>query len=119
MNTPYSTKNFAAVEVSCSCCGEHGIRKGALNRLQHIRETLGRPLRINSAYRCSDHPAEAKKAKPGQHHLGVAFDIACSNGAGRMEIVKAALDVGATGIGIHSSFVHVDFRESTEVLWLY
>jgi hypothetical protein len=36
-----------------------------------------------------------------------------------MVIVKNAIELGFTGIGVASSFVHVDTREGDPVMWTY
>lgn len=115
----YSTKNFASDELACKCCGEHGVQKYALDRLQEIRDAVGRPLKITSAYRCANHPNEKHKAKPGTHNHGIAFDIAVSNGAERYEIIKQGLLHGARGIGVAKGFVHLDWRQGASVSWVY
>ena len=52
--------------------------------------------------------------------MGIAADIKVSNGKQRNEIVKHAMAMGSfNGIGIARSFVHVDMREDTPVLWTY
>jgi hypothetical protein len=42
-----------------------------------------------------------------------------SNGQQRMKIVKEALAMGFGGIGVAKSFVHVDMRTTTPVMWTY
>jgi NADH:ubiquinone oxidoreductase subunit D len=36
-----------------------------------------------------------------------------------MLLVQKALEMGFTGVGVASTFVHVDIRETTPVLWCY
>jgi hypothetical protein len=36
-----------------------------------------------------------------------------------MAVVEHAVKLGFTGIGVAKSFVHVDIRETTPVLWCY
>jgi hypothetical protein len=36
-----------------------------------------------------------------------------------MTIVKEALDMGFGGIGVARTFVHVDMRATTPVMWTY
>lgn len=36
-----------------------------------------------------------------------------------MAVVENAVKLGFTGIGVAKSFVHVDIRETTPVLWCY
>jgi uncharacterized protein YcbK (DUF882 family) len=59
------------------------------------------------------------KKKPGTHAQGIAADIKVADGAQRMAVVANAVKLGFTGIGVAKSFVHVDIRETTPVLWCY
>lgn len=118
------SKHFKAVELRCKCPNcrqqkEHQITPDALGRLEQLRARVNRPIALTSAYRCGMHPEEAKKAQAGQHNKGTAFDIAVSDGAQRMEIARLAMELGFNGIGVAKSFVHVDCRNSTPVMWTY
>lgn len=120
----YQTKNFSARELRCKCpiCNRnqpHKMKIEVVDKIQAMRDSIGRPLVITSAYRCAKHPVEAKKAKPGQHNAGTAVDIAFESSNQRYEIIKAAIQQGATGIGWGNGFIHVDFRDSTPVAWDY
>jgi hypothetical protein len=42
-----------------------------------------------------------------------------SDGFQRMNIVHEALKMGFGGIGIAKTFVHVDMRATTPVMWTY
>jgi zinc D-Ala-D-Ala carboxypeptidase len=77
--------------------------------LDSLREEYGYPIKLTSTYRSPDHPIEAKKSKPGEHAYGAAVDIACVGGEATFKLVKAAIEVGFTRIGISrkSNFVHV------------
>ena len=77
--------------------------------LDDLREAYGHPIKLTSTYRSPDHPIEAKKSKPGEHAYGAAVDIACVGGEATYKLVKAAIDVGFTRIGISrkNNFVHV------------
>lgn len=116
-----TSKNFKSEELACTCCGESGVKQWALDKLQAIRDIVGRPLTITSAYRCSNHPLEAKKltGKAGTHNQGIAFDIYVSSGTERHELINTGLLVGANGIGVDKNFIHLDFREATPVVWTY
>lgn len=113
-----SSKNFTSDELKCSCCGQEKIEQWALDKLQAIRDEAGRPLKINSAYRCKNHPEEAKKIKGGTHTQGIAFDIAVSGGAQRMEIIKLGIKHGINGLGVANTFVHLDWRDDDSA-WKY
>jgi zinc D-Ala-D-Ala carboxypeptidase len=115
----YSTKNFDASEFVCSCCGSYGIKKEVVDKLQEIRTMADRPLTITSAYRCSNHPVEAKKSKPGTHNQGIAVDIHVNSGAERYELITLGLLLGAKGIGVAKTFIHLDWRDGDGVTWVY
>ena len=80
-----------------------------LEKLDQLREVYGYPIKLTSTYRSPDHPIEAKKTKPGEHAYGAAVDIACVGGEATFKLVKAAIEVGFTRIGISrkNNFVHV------------
>ena len=80
-----------------------------LSMLDDLREAYGHPIKLTSTYRSPDHPIEAKKTKPGEHAYGAAVDIACVGGEATYKLVKAAINVGFTRIGISrkNNFVHV------------
>lgn len=80
-----------------------------LEMLDQLREAYGYPIKLTSTYRSPDHPIEAKKTKPGEHAYGAAVDIACVGGEATFKLVKAAIEVGFTRIGISrkNNFVHV------------
>jgi uncharacterized protein YcbK (DUF882 family) len=83
--------------------------KALLIMLDNLREVYGYPIKLTSTYRSPEHPIEAKKAKPGEHAYGAAVDIACVGGEATYKLVKAAIEVGFTRIGISrkNNFVHV------------
>ena len=111
---------FTIAEFACKCgCGTNNIKHTFIHRLDELRERCGFPFHITSGYRCEDHPAEASKDKPGQHHEGLAADIQVSNGHQRYLIQKHAYAMGFSGIGPAKSFVHIDDRGSLGVSWVY
>ena len=121
---PNSTAHFKASEWRCKCarCNKqvhHKMLPKVMEAVEAIRVRVGRPLVLNSAYRCKCHPEEAKKSKPGQHNAGTAVDIRVSDGVQRLEIIKLGLEMGATGIGVANGFVHLDWRESAPVAFVY
>ena len=119
-----SSKNFSAVELRCHCpkCNRQVpnlVQQKSLDLLQQLRDKVGRPLSLVSAYRCAEHPVEKRKATPGQHNKGTAFDIAVGDGSEAYEVMKHAFAFGFTGIARGNGFVHVDTRKSIPVNWIY
>lgn len=95
-----------------------------LAMLDDLREAYGYPIKLTSTYRSPEHPIEAKKSKPGEHAYGAAVDIACIGGEATFKLVKAAIEVGFTRIGISrkNNFVHVGigYPEAPETtIWTY
>lgn len=115
---------FSANELRCKCprCQgrlPHQCTQKALGALDELRAAYGEPLTLTSAYRCSMHPNEASKEKPGTHNQGIAFDIRAYNGAMAYQIMQIAFAQGWHGIALGNGFVHVDRRETTPVTWEY
>lgn len=110
---------FQLDDFACSETGQNGIHWEFVEALDDLRGVCGFPFIITSGFRSADHSVEVVKEKPGQHNSGVACDIKVSNGAERHAIVKNAIALGFTGIGVAKSFVHVDRRDSAPLIWTY
>ncbi len=111
---------FTREEFDCQETGENEMEDEFIHALDALRHQCNIPFRITSGYRSPRHSIEAKKPNgPGQHSRGIAADIAVSNGAERYIIAGNAFKLGFSGIGIHKTFVHVDTRTTTPVLWPY
>ena len=104
-----------------------------MDKLQRLREAVGKPLVITSGYRSPDHPIEAAKladAKPpGSHTSGKAVDVACER-VFAFQVLFAAVKLGFTGLGVQQSgakrFLHLDiigpgdgFHVPRPALWSY
>ena len=111
--------HFNVEEFNCTHSNANLMDEAFLHKLDELREKCGFPFKITSGYRDVTHPAEARKEKGGTHTQGIAADIAVSNGVDRMKIVKEALAMGFGGIGVARTFVHVDMRATTPVMWTY
>jgi uncharacterized protein YcbK (DUF882 family) len=109
------SRNFSLKEMECKCgCGIRNIDGHAIDTLQNLRDTVGRPLYITSAARCVDHNLDVGGSAISFHistvdHKSKAFDISM-RGHHIDSFVKMAQKVGFTGIGIYRTFVHVDTR---------
>jgi uncharacterized protein YcbK (DUF882 family) len=114
-----SFKYFTREEFACQETGENEIEDSFINLLDVLRDTCGFPFRITSGYRSPNHSIERKKSQPGTHAQGIAADIAVDGGGQRHIIVKNAMALGFTGIGVAKTFIHVDTRKTTPVVWSY
>ena len=105
-------KYFSIKELACQHCGEEGMNEDFMAKIEFLRQELGFPFVVTSAYRCKDHPIEAKKTSgPGAHSSGRAIDIAV-RGEEAHKLLKKAFSMGLGGIGVNqkgsSRFIHLD-----------
>tara|TARA_B110000503_G_scaffold11940_1_gene16094 strand:+ start:14766 stop:15125 length:360 start_codon:yes stop_codon:yes gene_type:complete len=115
---------FYREEFACQYTGENKIKDEFIERLDKLRKACGFPFIITSGYRSPSHPIEAKKKVAGQHSQGNAADIKVSDGLQRYKLVAQAIALGFTGIGVASTFIHVDTRDLHDdavgpVMWTY
>ena len=99
--------NFKPIEIASHGDGSIAIESDAMDTLQALRLSLGRPMRINSAYRDPIHNARVGGAPRSAHKLGLAFDLHIGT-LNRHLLHEIASEVGFRGIGFYRSFLHVD-----------
>jgi zinc D-Ala-D-Ala carboxypeptidase len=102
-------KSFSPQEIACKGTGSLAINEDALDKLQALRDKLGRPLLLTSAYRSPEHNKRVGGAKNSQHMLGIAFDVRMEN-QDPQKFEAAARAVGFTGFGYYpkQGFMHID-----------
>jgi len=115
--------NFSDRELACRCCGTFSPSEAftaLMDDAQAFRNESGKPLPINSGYRCVQHAIENKKAKPGMH-----TEAACDFGVfgeDALRLLQFFLNKGYVGVGIHQKgdkrYIHID-RRTTPALWNY
>jgi hypothetical protein len=115
------SEHFKSAELRCRHCGREGVRRELLDVLESLRAKAG-PLKVNSAYRCPNHPAEARKSKPGFHARGLAADLVplAMSIRALYEVVRAEPRIKGIGVDHAAGYIHVDVRDTVElVLWVY
>jgi zinc D-Ala-D-Ala carboxypeptidase len=83
------------------------------NRLQVVRDTIGKPIQITSGYRSASHNLKVGGEPNSYHTKGMAADIVI-RGMSPTQIEKALFN-WTGGLGIYTNvadFVHVDIRMS-------
>lgn len=115
-------QNFSKREFDCRETGENRMSAEFMDKLQALRIRYGKPMRITSGYRSPRHSIEAAKANPGTHAQGIACDVGVQ-GADALLLVKLALDMGFTGIGVSQKstgarFIHLDIAPRMAI-WSY
>lgn len=102
--------NFQVKEFACKDGSDEILIDGNLvRRLQDCRDKFGVTI-INSAYRTSDYNKKIGGAPKSQHILGKASDTVCK-GTSPLEVAMYAEAIGMGGIGLYSSFTHIDTRD--------
>jgi hypothetical protein len=103
--------SFSPQEIACRGTGNLMINEAAMDKLQALREAIGKPMIVNSGYRSPKHNRAVGGAKNSMHLQGIAFDVRMEN-HDPDDYIAAALQVGFNGIGTYprQNFVHVDAR---------
>lgn len=114
------TKNFKSNEFNCKCKCKFPARfqnnrlKLAKN-LQIIRDFIGKPLKINSSFRCKAHNKAVGGVSNSQHTTGKAADVK-AKGMNAFQLGQVIRDlqlegkIARGGVGQYASFVHYDIR---------
>ncbi len=122
------TKNFKLKEFECKggCDMPLEVYENIIKlagQLQFLRDYTGRPITINSAYRCPEHNAKVGGSKTSQHLLGKAADITIQSlkPAEVYALIEELIDMGHMlqgGLGLYEKkgFVHYDIRK-TKARW--
>ena len=110
MNNIKISENFNLKEFECRHCGQVKLHSELLKRLQRIRTLTGRPLRINSGYRCEDHNRAVGGATSSRHMHGDAADIVIVGMPIAQQRKICETHFGDGGIGYGQTFTHVDTR---------
>lgn len=119
------TKNFSKAEFECRCgCvmpkDVLGNIKLLAIQLQSIREYVGQPISINSAFRCKSHNSRIGSDDTSQHILGKASDITINTFTPNevADIVENMLinemlpSFYIGGLGKYKTFTHLDIRKN-------
>lgn len=106
------SKNFKVKEFACKDGSDYILIDDELiDLLQKIRDHFGKPVTINSAYRNTTYNKKIGGVSNSQHTKGTAADIKVADTL-PSEVAKYVEYVMPKkgGIGLYSTFVHVDTR---------
>ena len=104
--------NFSPEEMACRGTGKLAIDRRSMSMLQKLRNSLGAPMVVNSAYRSPEHNRAVGGATSSYHMKAMAFDVRMDNHNPQVYMEKAKA-VGFKGIGQYADkgFLHVDSRD--------
>lgn len=105
--------NFKVNEFACSDGSDVVfVSPDLVKILQKIRNHFKKPVTINSGYRTVTKNKAVGGATYSQHLYGMAADITVQGVAPKVVAAYAeSLLPGTGGIGIYSTFVHIDTRK--------
>lgn len=107
------TEHFTRQELACKCgCDRCETKPELLGALEELRRVIGRPIHITSGYRCPEHNAAVGGAPHSQHCQGAAVDchVHGMTPGELAEAAEAVPDFAGGGIGVYSSWAHLDVR---------
>ena len=90
-----------------------------VSAIQMIRDYFGKPITVTSAYRGVAYNKEIGGASKSQHLLGKAIDFKVSGIAPSKVQAFIKSDwkkLGITGLGIYSTFTHIDVRSGSSLV---
>lgn len=77
--------------------------------LQPLRSLYGKPIHINSGYRCKELNKAVGGVETSQHCLGMAADCKCDNPKELYSLLKSS-GLRFDQCGIYSSFLHLSYK---------
>jgi len=113
LSANFKVKEFACLDGSDTIF----ISDELVSLLQKVRNHFGRAVIINSAYRTETHNKKVGGSTNSQHKYGMAADIRI-NGVSPKTIATYINNLmpNSGGIGVYSSFCHIDVR-SKKTRW--
>lgn len=105
--------HFYSTEFDCHCnyptCKTTLIDTALVTYLEKKRIQLGKPVHVNSGFRCLRHNRDVGSEDTSQHPKGKAADII--SGSNIVEQSDLFQDAGGLGIYKKKKFLHVDVRK--------
>lgn len=107
LSTNFKVREFACLDGTDTIF----VSDELVSILQKVRNHFGASVIINSAYRTEAHNKKVGGSANSQHKYGMAADIRI-NGVSPKTIATYlnTLMPNSGGIGVYSSFVHIDVR---------
>ena len=116
---------FSHEELKCNGTGECNMDVNFMTTLVSLRRLYNKPLVLTSAFRSKEYNEKIGGSKGSAHVKGQAVDIAIGYGEA-FKVLKLALEVGFTGIGIsqkgNGRFLHIDTLDEPNkrpTIWSY
>lgn len=116
---------FSRWEIKCSCCDMCAIDPKLMKVMVAVREEFGpviikrfpEDVQSHAACRCPKRNKEVGGSKTSYHMKGMAIDFHCTEEPDNEKIANWIDENclhGEGGIGIYTSFIHVDTRNEMQ-----
>lgn len=120
------SEHFDSMEFDCHCpcSGPTEIDLELVRRLELVHDLAGKPIYIDSGFRCPNKQLELKESGKltavgiSTHELGRAADIRV-RGLSGLELEELARAAGFKAVGVAATWVHVDLRDDKDRRWTY
>lgn len=114
----FKEEEFKRLTPSCSMAQ---MDENLLMLLDELREAVGMPFVLTSAYRTPLWDISKGRTGKGAHTKGMGVDIQITNPTFARIVLERALRMPFRGIGIAKNFIHLDVmpREYTPIIWGY
>lgn len=113
------SRHFNRREFACKCgCGADTVDAELIQILEHTRLHFKRPITITSGVRCAEHNKRVGGSKNSLHITGRAADFKVQ-GVSSKDVYTFLADYlnKRGGLGLYSSWVHVDSRSNGPARW--
>lgn len=109
---------FNLLEFECPCCNTVKLSSELLSKLSRLRCMIGRPVILNSGYRCPSYNAKINGDRNSYHMKGMAADIYVKDFY-LEALFGIAKEIGFHGIGFYTkkNFLHLDVRPGKQKIW--
>ena len=125
---------FSPQEFACKCdkCitnydNELKVSTRLIEKLEHLRKLYKLPIKINSGFRCKDHPLTISRPESkglSSHAKGLAADISAKSSRERYALIQLIIKhnlFSRIGVSGKDNFIHVDIDKdkSDQLIWIY
>jgi len=104
------SKNFDSSEFTCGCgCQKEKVSLKLVDKLQDLRDLVGKPIIITSGYRCKAYNKHIGGAVNSPHLTGEGADLQVKDMT-PVALAELANRIHYIRIGIYPSHTHIDVR---------
>ena len=106
---------------ACPCCKKNLFDPRLERLVEEIEKAVDWKIPINSGYRCEKHNRAIGGSVSSSHLKGLAVDLGVNWSRIRFFVLKKAIELGISRIGVARNFIHIDIddEKDPDVVWTY